>query len=326
MFKRTTIEGHREKYYKHHPELVGLIEIIEQESRGRKAFVCLKEVSTGRTKWLVFDSLIRSQRRGIPIEFSCHPESIESFTSKYFALRPHLRGIIEIIDKKSINKSTYIRLLEIKTEKKEWVSWANAKALRTCGIPKDFSCHPQSIENLSKEYFAFRPKMVGLIKMIDKKWGNVKFEEIKTKRKEWIKWEQCMSPLSVGVPVEFECYDSEKKLPLNTKKCTVYLAKTQTYGEYDKWSNGPYITTGITVHNAKARYYKNSLMKVYFEIETLNCREHEKNILNTFKDLLGKPDAGREAWKWSIEKERALINAFKQYWATKNEIHQHGYS
>ena len=95
--------------------------------------------------------------------------------------------------------------------------------------------------------------------------------------------------------------------PSNDKLCTIYFCKTKTYGKgrggRKLWNNGPYLTIGVTTGNTKSRYRKNGLIKTYFEFETYNCNIHEKSLLNQITALLGQPDAGTEAWKWSQNRE-----------------------
>ena len=98
--------------------------------------------------------------------------------------------------------------------------------------------------------------------------------------------------------------------PSNEKLCIIYFCKTKTYGNFDKHKNGPYLTVGITTRDAKERYQGNGHIKTFHEFETYNCNIHEKSLLEQITALLGKPEAGNEAWQWSQNREDTIKKLF----------------
>ena len=332
---KKTIEHFNEKYWNVRPHLRGLVKVSKKwckkssTGKSRQTYVELSELNTGKTGEMQWGNAIKPGNEGVPDTFDCHPYSLKNMTETYWDVHPNLKGLVEITNKFRKNGTTYVELEEISTGKTGGMYWSQALSSRLEGVPDEFDCHPRSLKNMTETYWDVRPHLRGLVE-ITNKWcaksstGKsktiwVELSELNTGKTGEMQWSSAISPRYEGVPDTFDCYSGTRNQPSNDKLCTFYFCKTATYGRYDKWSDGPYLTIGVTTGNTKSRYYNNGLLETYFEFETYDCLNIEKTLLKQTTEKLGPPDAGKEAWKWSKEREDTISSIFNEYFNSESK-------
>ena len=243
--------------------------------------------------------------------------TLEECKETFWNVRPNKRGLVEVFEKKTINGRTHVILKETETGRiGKPIRWRNAINPKKEGVPDTFKCHPHSLESKTETFWNVHPKLRGKVK-VNKKWCKngitwVELKELSSDETHEMNWSQAIDPSLEGVPPHFDCYDGTMNRATNDKLSKVYLGKTKTYGaRQKKRHDGPFITPGKTAQgSAKQRYGSNGHLETYFEFETYDCDIHEKAILSKVTALIGPPDAGYEAWKWTQEREDAIKKIF----------------